>query len=121
MAETPPESVSIHYEERPNKPTLSMTGAQGGITVDGRNVVAHLYSEWGMIPTIEQIPIESGKAGAPKTIRRGDVNREIQASLVMSPEAAMEFGRWLIGKALSAYDRRDQVDRPMPDKVEGDS
>ena len=105
--------ITIHYDERADKPTLAVAGAHGGLTAGGQHVVAHVYAEWGMIPSLEQIPISpSGEAGPSKIIRRGDVNREVQASLVMTPEVAIGFGKWLIEKGMAAYELRSEAGPP---------
>ena len=50
--------ATIHYEERPGKPTLAATGAFGGPTPDHLNVVAHLYVEHSMIPSISEVIVD---------------------------------------------------------------
>ena len=105
--------VSIHYEERPDKPTLTVSGAHGGITGDGQHVVAHVYAEWGMLPSLEQISIKPSGEQESKIIKRGDVNREVQATLLMTPETALNFGKWLISKGMLAYNRRTEQGPPF--------
>ena len=97
MDEQQPETASIHYEDRPGKPTLAVTGAFGGPTPDGLNVVAHLYVEHVMVPSIAEVArTEDGEYRQSREIRRGTVRREIQATMVLTPAAAVSLGRWLV-------------------------
>lgn len=96
--EQQPETASIYYEDRRGKPTLAVTGAFGGPTPDARNVVAHLYVEHVMVPSIAELQrTEDGGYQQAREIRRGTVRREIQATLVLSPQVATSLGQWLIG------------------------
>ena len=90
--------ATIHYEERPGKPTLAATGAFGGPTPDHLNVVAHLYVEHSMIPSISEVIVNEDGRGVNqgRNITRGEVRREIQAALVLTPQAAVGLGQWLI-------------------------
>lgn len=116
----PMADVTVHFEDHPDRPTLAVSGAWGGSSPDGAQVVAHVYSEWGMLPSILQIPVDDEGVGHVKdqtAIRRGDVLREIQGTLVMSPEAAINIGQWLMGKGIAAYKKRGE--RPPPFEEEG--
>lgn len=104
-----PRQASVHYEERAGKPAIPVAGAYGGTVAPGHYVTMHVYSEWGMIPSIEQH--EEG-APKPKYIKRGDIHREVQASLVMSPEVAITVGRWLLGKGVQALQVRQEHGSP---------
>ena len=53
------ESLSIVYEEAPNKPTYAVTGAYGGTSPDGASVVVHLFTEFGTIPSIEEHNVQA--------------------------------------------------------------
>lgn len=97
--------ASVHYEENAEKRTFPVSGAYGGASGPGHYVAMHVFAEWGMIPSLEQH--EEG-GGPPKLIKRGDVHREVQASMMMSPEVAISLGKWLIGKGLEARRIRDQ-------------
>ena len=119
MAKKDSQMVSIHYDERANKPTLSISGVYGGPNPDGTSVVAHVFADWGMVPSISQIPVNKqgvGDLSKEQTIKRGDINREIQATLIMPPEVALSIGGWLIQKAKAALDSR----RPVEISKEGE-
>ena len=93
---TDPETASIYYEDRPGKPTLAVTGAFGGPTPDSRNVVVHLFVEHVMVPSIAELErTEEGGYHQTREIVRGTVKREIQATLVLTPEVAVSMGQWL--------------------------
>ena len=94
-----PEGVAtVHYEERPGKPTLAATGAFGGPSPDHFHVIAHLYVEHLMIPSLSEVIIDKDGHGVKKgrDITRGEVRREIQAALVLAPRTAIGLGKWLI-------------------------
>ena len=112
MAEKDSKLVTFHYDERANKPTLSVSGVYGGPNTDGTSVVAHVFADWGMVPSISQIPVKDGVPdfAGEKTIKRGDINREIQATLIMAPEVALSIGGWLIQKAKAALENRRTVE-----------
>lgn len=103
MNEQKPETASIYYEDRPGKPTLAATGAFGGPTPDSQNVVAHLYVEHVMVPSIAEIErTEEGVYQQSREIKRGHVRREIQATLVLTPKAAASLGQWLVAHGMQA-------------------
>ena len=78
------------------------------------SVIMHVYQDWGMIPSIEQVTIlASGEVGESKFIKRGDINREIQATLVMAPEVAISIGKWLISKGAAGYKARQDQEPPI--------
>ena len=120
MAKKNSQVVSIHYDEKPNKPTLPVSGVYGGPNSDGTSVVAHVFADWGMVPSISQIPVNEqgvGDLSKEQTIKRGDINREIQATLIMPPEVALSIGGLLIQKAKAALDNR----RPVEIRDEGET
>ena len=90
-------TAAIYYEERPGKPTLAVTGAFGGPSPDSRNVIAHLFVEHGMVPSVAEFEIsEDGVATQLREIKRGEGRREIQATIVLTPEASISIGEWLM-------------------------
>ena len=101
MAE--PQTAAIYYDERPGKPTLAATGAFGGPSPDGHNVIAHLFVEHSMVPSIAELEIsEDGSARSLREIKRGEIKREIQASIVLTPKAAISIGTWLVNHGNTA-------------------
>ena len=113
MEETPKRPrLAFSYERVANKPTIPATGALGGPSPDAKSVVAHLYVEHASVPTIITHPIleDGGIDLSPEheeKVARGDATREIQATLVLSPEAAISLGRWLVQHGEAARSRRD--------------
>lgn len=104
--------VTFVYEDAEQVQTISATGALGGPSPDGASVVANLYVERSSIPhhTTHQID-EQGQVDLSQTneqVTRGEITREVQASLVMTPEHAMQLGQWLQRKAQQAMEQRKQ-------------
>jgi hypothetical protein len=111
--EGPPRRLAVVYEKVPNKPTVTATGAFGGPSPDQHNIIAQLYVEHGTVPsTISHAIREDGSVdlqhGDP--ISRGDITREIQATLVLSPEAAVLIGNWLVTKGIAAINGRGKIE-----------
>lgn len=107
--ETPasgPDRISISFENSPHHFTAPVNGAWGGLTPDGE-VVAALYQERGTIPDIIEVEVEEGLADLSQgdRISRGDILREVQATFVMSPEAAQRIGEWLLEKSQQAREQ----------------
>lgn len=97
------------YEKASGKPTLPVTGAFGGPTGDGRAVVVHVFVEHVTVPSIVTHSVDENRninLSELDSIKRGDVTREIQASLVMSPEHALDLGRFLLEKGTIALQHR---------------
>jgi hypothetical protein len=112
MSKKRPESVSIIFQEKEPKPTIPVSGAWGGPNFLGE-VIAHVYVESLTIPSLMTTDIgPKGEVDFDKadTIKRGDVVREVQATLVMSPEIAHSFGTWLVEKAKQALMTRPKID-----------
>ena len=106
-----PESMSIVYEESDDRPTVVASGAYGGPSPDGSVVVAHLFTEYGTIPSIEEHEVQEGgriDLDGGNRIRRGDVTRRIQSTVVLSPESAARLGTFLLDKSRIAMQIRLQ-------------
>ncbi len=103
MEDRQPDTASIYYEDRVGKPTLAATGAFGGPSPDGHNVVVHLFVEHGMVPSIAELERTGhGKYQQSREIKRGNIRREIQATLVLTPAAAVSIGHWLANHGIQA-------------------
>ena len=104
------DTFTFIYQERDNKPTIAATGAYGGVTPDGKSVVAHLYVEYSTVPSLSEHDIgEGGIVDLLKgdVIKRAEATRDIQATLVLSPEAAQALGKFLSEKARNALKMRE--------------
>jgi len=102
-------SISILYEELEDRPTLPVGGAIGAPSPDGSLVVAHLYSEFSTIPAREDHEMAAdGSVDFSKghRITRGNVTRKVLATIVMSPQVADVFGKWLCAQAAVAVQAR---------------
>jgi hypothetical protein len=110
MAETP-QSISIVYEEQEARPTIPVNGAYGGPSVDGTIVFAHIYSEFGTLPAMEEHEVGAGGVvdlAKGNVIKRGDLTRKVLATLVLSPEGAVLVGKWLMERGQMALTRRGE-------------
>lgn len=104
------ETFTFLYQEPANKPTFAATGAYGGTSPDGKSVVAHLFVEYGTVPSLAEHSVGEGGVidlQGGEVIKRSEVTREIQATLVLSPEAAQSLGKFLIEKAKAALKTRE--------------
>lgn len=113
MPDQSPNEITFVYEDADDAQTITATGAQGGPTPDGASVVANLYVERNSIPhhVSHQID-EHGQVDLSETsqhVSRGELTREMQASLVMTPEHAMQFGLWLQENARQAMKQRQET------------
>jgi hypothetical protein len=113
MSDNAPDEVTFVYEDTDEVRTLAATGAHGGPTPDGASVVANLYVERASIPhhVSHQID-ENGQVNLQEQsgqVTRGELTREVQASLVMTPEHAMQLGQWLQRNAQQAMKQREQA------------
>jgi len=113
MPEESPNEITFVYEDADEVRTIAATGAHGGPTPDGASVVANLYVERASIPhhVSHQID-ERGEVDLSETssqVSRGEVTREVQASLVMTPEHALQLAQWLQENAQQAMRQRDET------------
>lgn len=91
------------------KPTFAVTGGYGGPDMYNRSVVAHLFVEYPSVPSLTTAPVGEQGQILPNTespVKRGDATREMQASLVMSPETAIALGRFLLQAGKTAVEKR---------------
>jgi hypothetical protein len=112
MSDERPSELTFVYEEANDKRTITATGAQGGPTPDGAAVIANLYVERGSIPHHVSHRIdEHGQVNLDEpsgAVSRGEITRDIQATLQMTPEHAAQLGQWLVDKAQQAMQQREQ-------------
>jgi len=113
MPDDAPDEITFVYEDADEVRTIAATGAHGGPTPDGASVVANLYVERASIPhhVSHQID-ERGEVDLSETsnqVSRGEVTREVQASLVMTPEHALQLAQWLQENAQQAMRQREET------------
>jgi len=102
-------TLSIVFEEAPDRQFFPVGGAWGGPSPDGSTIYAHVYYEYSTLPAMSDHEIDAaGSVDLSKgnQIRRADVTRYVQATLVFSPESAVSMGNWLIKNAQTAIERR---------------
>ena len=103
--------ISVIFEKSKNKQTIPVTGVWGGPSPDGYSIVTHFYVEHNTTPNAIESTFEEDKPYNPNLgdqIKRGDITREIQTSLVMSPEQAISIGKWLAQKGQLIIDERSK-------------
>jgi hypothetical protein len=101
--------ITVMYDRGKDVKSVPVNGAYGGVSPNLSTVVAHLYNEYNAIPHSEDMPInEDGlvDSQAGKRITRGDIVREIQTTLVMTPEMSIVIGKWLMQKGQEAIELR---------------
>lgn len=108
--DTGDKDFTVVFDAGGTRGMVPVTGAYGGPTPDGVSVVAHLYVEHVTVPSLTAHAI--GKTGevdlqGGQHIRRADLTREVQATLVMSPEHAQVVGKWLQEKGKQAMKNRE--------------
>jgi len=112
MPDDAPDEVTFVYENADDAPTYTATGAHGGPTPDGASVIANLYVERASIPHhVSHQLDEHGQLNleeASEQVTRGEVTRDVQATLVMTPEHALQMAQWLQQNAQQAIEQRNQ-------------
>lgn len=100
--------LTIVFEKSQQKNTIPATGAAGGPTPDGAAVVAHLFVEHGSVPNYvtHDVNREGRVKSQGKPVQRGEITREVQSTLVMSPENAHQLGEWLVRNSKQAMQNR---------------
>lgn len=115
MPASPKTSVKVANDEQQPRAFLPVTGASGGPAPDGLTVIAHLYTEFTTIPATQDYPIlEDGRVNlsAPQAENsRSDVIRQLLATIVMAPEAAVNIGKWLAQRGEQAIKLRKENEK----------
>lgn len=108
---TDEDSLTIAVEERDGIPSIAASGAHGAPSPDGSTVVLHLYTEYPTLPSLLQVPMKGERAvmNAAVPVRRSAITREIQGTVVMSPEAAVRVGAFLVRIGRDGIERRKEV------------
>jgi hypothetical protein len=108
MSDDAPDKITFVFEEA-ETPTSAVTGVFGGSSLDGRLLSAHFYVERATVPHSVSHEVENGQIDVSEgdTVRRGDVTREVQTSLVMTPEHAIEIGKWLMDQGERLIEQRE--------------
>ena len=105
------DTVEVYYERGDDRPILAVNGAYGGPTPDGVSITAHLYAEYMAVPSILSVEVKEGglvDLSKADTIKRGDITREVVATLLMSPESALSLGKFLTNHGKAAIKSRGE-------------
>ncbi len=101
--------VSITFERSQSAVSVPVNGVWGGISND-LSVWAAFYHERGALPNYITLEVDKHGRGDPNKgdrVARGDVTREVQVTMQMSPESAISIGNWLIQKGKDAVKERE--------------
>lgn len=93
------EQITAVYTERPDKPTVAVSGAWGGPSSDGASVAIHLYTDWASLPSLIRYEKDGDTAKEVEILRQSDVTREVQVSLMMPASVADSIGKMMVSKA----------------------
>lgn len=95
MTDEAPDSVAFSFIKSRHFRVIHVDGAIGSITPRGLIHVA-VYSERPAIPQLIVQRIENGALGAAETVEsRGGIVREVDADLMLTPDAARGLRDWL--------------------------
>ena len=92
------ESVTFRYDPAPDRRTVAVNGAYAVVSPSGGEVVVHLYIEHASVPLVatQQLDAEGHLVpGTEEAAEKAAITREIQTSLVLSPEVAIGLGEFL--------------------------
>lgn len=92
------EEAEVIYEKSNSHVTIPANMGFGGISPNGSNVVLNLINEQVTIPSFESFKVQAdGKVDLKKgkRVARGNITREILATVFLPPETAVEIGQWL--------------------------
>jgi len=111
MAEN--KKISFVFEKAKNHRTHAVNGAFGGASPDQSTIVANLYVESVATPNIMTKEVDGDGKILPDSeerITRSDVIREIQSTIVLSPQNAIQLGEFLIRHGQNAIQNRGKND-----------
>lgn len=110
--QAPKPEFTIGFQQAANKPTIAVSGAWGGPSPDMSTIVAHLFVEHGALPSYLTYNREEDDEGSrldmssEQRVSRNDITREVQATIVLTPEVAISLANWLVEKAQIALNNR---------------
>lgn len=90
--------IPLQYTFAAQHRTILATGAWGGGTPHGM-VRMLLYTETGPLPQESRLVVDvaTGKAiSEDHDLSNVPINREVQTTVLLMPDTAIEIGRWLI-------------------------
>lgn len=103
-------SINFDFEKSGLFRVIYVEGGWGGIALDGM-IHCALYNQRAPIPKslVHEVDPETGQVGKELTEKRqsrAGIFREVEAEVVMSPEAAMQIGKWLVDNATQSLINR---------------
>jgi hypothetical protein len=102
MPENTTISIKVDYKDSPTKVSFAPSGIWGGNNFQGQ-IIAHFFTESRAFPVATTVTMDSAANKVVESVenRAGELRtiREVQASIVLSPDIAEAIGNWLIGNA----------------------
>jgi hypothetical protein len=89
------QAIKVNYRRAADYRVLPVTGAFGGSTPAG-TVICHIYADLGPWPEATEIVVSADGTAQENYSQSGSIERELFASLQMTPQVAMIIGNWLI-------------------------
>jgi len=112
------ESITVHRLRRGHATAdYCVSGAYGGPSPVGFQLSPISTAEFSTIPAREDHEVAEGGRWISlreAKLNRGDITRLVQASLVLSPEAAIRFGNWLTNFGTQAREAGRRINRDRP-------
>jgi hypothetical protein len=109
MAEDRPTRGRISFVDARDARTVAVSGIFGGLNA-ANQVVAQFYVEKGLNPKDTLVEVDQKSGQVHEVSRVGDrdesgaimIVREIQSTVVVSPEMAFYIGQWFVEQARAA-------------------
>ena len=113
MANPAPEEqrkVTVSFRKSDDYRLYPVTDVYGGTTVDGDAVFFHLTVDHFPTPSYQTfIPDSEGRINlgdVKETISAGDIEKELLCGIMLTPEAAVKIGNWLLQRGNDIIDSR---------------
>lgn len=104
--------ISVIYEKNKNHITAPITGVWGGLSPDLSHINASFFLDQQVIPSYENIAVDQTTNELDLTkidnVSRGDLVREIFATISLSSATARVIAGWLIQHADLLDNRRKE-------------
>jgi hypothetical protein len=94
--------IVLQWENNPDRKTFTATGAYGGPSPDREALIINFFIDRNSLPNYEEFePDEHNqiRMDAGRKVSRGDFVREVQHTLVLTPNVALKIGNWLIKRS----------------------
>lgn len=121
--------IKFHYQDSKQLRIIKVDGAWGGMTVRSELQMS-VYTETMASPTLQEFELKEGGTLGKEislSMKHTGVVREVEATLLMTPDIAKSIAMWLLNK-IEHYEASVKVENPeeasrmeaIPIKVEGE-